>query len=475
MIKGGSLVLIAGHRTEICGALLRLLQQEGLVGVIAPDGSTALKIIRQDHPEAFLVDSNMLDISGLELLRRARTLDWRLPVILMTEHPEVREAVEAMRVGAYDYLPQPLNHQAVIQIILRALKEREHKQTPANPSHRLDPDVTLREMMGPGDAIERLICHVNRVAKSNFSVVILGETGSGKELVARAIHDASLRSRAPFMPLDCGAIPETLLESELFGYERGAFTGANAQRPGMFEAAHGGTLFLDEVSNMPLGSQAKLLRVLQEKSVYRLGSARPVGVDIRVLAASNHDLETLDGSGSFRRDLFFRLNEFTIVIPPLRERKEDIPYLAKRFLDVTNAELNKGVKGFSDSAIETLLAYAWPGNVRQLRSTIRRAVLLADEVITEEHLDIHKLVHPERNPGLPRPPRPVVTTWGDASLKEIVRRNVMCVEREVLLQVLQETRGNKARAARLLQIDYKTICSKVKGYGIAFDPEESYA
>lgn len=340
-----------------------------------------------------------------------------------------------------------------------------------NPSSQIQQMMIppLRELMGPSDAIGRIISEVNRVAESNFTVVLLGETGTGKELVARAIHHASARSKGPFVPVDCGAIPETLLESELFGHEKGAFTGAENQKPGKFQAARDGTLFLDEISNMPLGSQSKLLRVLQEKTLYRVGGTKPVKVDVRLLVASNRDLEAEVATGSFRRDLLYRLNEFIVQIPPLRERKEDILYLANRFLDTTNMELKKSVRGFSESALEALLAYNWPGNVRQLRSTIRRAVLLSDELITAEHLNVDNL----SIPGVDLPPDVQGIPVNGLSLKEIVRRSTIAVEREALLQALRKTGGNKAKAARLLQIDYKTIHSKVKKYGIIIEGEKS--
>jgi two-component system nitrogen regulation response regulator GlnG len=272
-------------------------------------------------------------------------------------------------------------------VVHQALSEAKLKLKVRELSTKLQEDNPLKESMGPSDAVSRIISEVNRVAESDFTVVIVGETGSGKEVIARAIHQASSRSKASFIAVDCGAIPETLLESELFGHERGAFTGAEIQKPGKFELAQGGTLFLDEISNMPIGSQAKLLRVLQEKKVYRVGGTKPISVNVRLLVASNQDLHDLTASGSFRRDLFYRLNEFSIVVPSLRERKEDIPYLAKKFLDSANAELKKNVKGFSESALNVLFNYTWPGNVRQLRSTIRRATLLADEMIAEKHLD----------------------------------------------------------------------------------------
>jgi two-component system nitrogen regulation response regulator GlnG len=317
--------------------------------------------------------------------------------------------------------------------------------------------------MGPSDTVARLISEVERVADSDFSVVIIGETGSGKELVARAIHEASPRSSCPFTPVDCGAIPETLIESELFGHEKGAFTGADIKRPGKFEITHGGTLFLDEVSNMPLGSQAKLLRVLQEKRVYRVGSTKPIDVDVRILVASNQDLRELTESGSFRQDLYYRLNEFGISVAPLRERKEDIPYLAKRFLDTANIELKKSVKGFSEAALNVLFNYNWPGNVRQLRSTIRRATLLAGDVITEKDFDLQRVPVP----GLAFTPKVQGMPWKGLTLRKIVQQSVAAVEKEVIGEALKYTGGNKAKAARLLGIDYKTIHEKVKKFGIS--------
>jgi two-component system nitrogen regulation response regulator GlnG len=350
----------------------------------------------------------------------------------------------------------------VIRVIHRALAERELKRRLKELSSRIAENISLKEMMGPSDMVARVISEVNRVAESDFTVVITGETGSGKEVVARAIHQTSARSKGPFIPVDCGAIPEPLFESELFGHEKGAFTGAEVQKPGKFELAGGGTLFLDEISNMPLASQVKLLRALQEKKISRVGSTKTINVNVRLLTASNRDLHDLTISGTFRRDLFYRLNEFTIAIPPLRERKEDIPYLAKRFLDMANIELKKGVRGFSESALNALFSYNWPGNVRQLRSTIRRAALLADDLITEKHLDLKRVAVP----GLAFTPKVQGAPWKGLSLKEIVQQSATAVEREVLTQILKHTGGNKAKASRLLKIDYKTIHEKVKKLGI---------
>jgi DNA-binding NtrC family response regulator len=463
MTEGCDTVLIVDDEEDICRLLCHLMEREGIKPSVAHDGSTALNRIRSESPDVLLVDVKMSGMDGIEVMRRAQELDTDLPVIVITAYAAIQGAVEAMREGAHDYLAKPFDHSEVVRVVRRALAERELKRKLRKFEARVEEGGPLREMMGPSEAVRKLIYEVNRVAKSNFTVVILGETGSGKELVARAIHHCSPRSLGPFVAVDCGAIPETLLESELFGHEKGAFTGADIKKHGKFEMAQGGTLFLDEVSNTPLGSQAKLLRALQEKKIYRVGGTKAVEVDVRLLVASNQDLRTLLLSGSFRRDLFFRLNEFTITIPPLRERKDDIAYLAKRFLDTANMELGKSVKGFTNFAMEALLAQDWPGNVRQLRSTIRRAVLLSDEVITDEHLGGDGLTGGRFGLG----PKGQGDRWDGDSLKDIVRRAVTAVEREALAQAVKTAGGNKAKAARLLKIDYKTIHTKLKKYGIS--------
>ena len=319
----------------------------------------------------------------------------------------------------------------------------------------------LYETMGMGKHIIRVYEQVALVAPTDFTVLIHGETGSGKELVANALHDGSARRDRPLVPVDCGSIPATLIESELFGYEKGAFTGAERTKLGKFEVAAGGTLFLDEISNLPLDVQPKLLRALQEKKIWRVGGTQPIAINTRVLAASNQELLGLVQAKKFRSDLYHRLNEFSIEIPPLRERLEDIEHLAQRFVALTNGELHKQVT-LSRAALETLLLYPWPGNVRELRNDIRRAVLQARTEILPEHLSLSHahsgMVSHFSDNG--------VMFDGTLSLKQIVHEATVVVERKVLIQVLRQTQGNKAKAARLLQVDYKTIHGKIKNYGL---------
>ena len=462
----GGRILIADDEEEICGLLSRIVQKEGFEALTVPDGKAALDVIKRESPDALLLDIKMPGLDGMEVLRRAKELDGDLPIIMITAHGIVTGAVEALRAGAHDYLVKPFEHADVIRSLHRAMNDRRLRRTVRILSDRVRDTASLQDLMGPSDWIARIGAEVARVASSDFAVLITGETGTGKELVARAIHQGSPRASAPFIAVDCGAIPETLFESEMFGHEKGSFTGAERQKPGKVETASGGTLFLDEISNMPAGCQAKLLRALQERSITRVGGTKPVSVNIRLLAATNGNLEAA-APAVFRRDLFFRLNEFAIAIPPLRERKEDVIFLAKRFLDLTNHELQKTVKGFSEAAVELLLRYDWPGNVRELRSAIRRAVLLADGVIDERHLGF--VIAPNSSVNLPG----VMGVPDDGlPLKDLVRRAIGVIERAVLVKTLKKTAGNKAKAARLLQIDYKTIHTKLKEYGIQHGGED---
>lgn len=465
MVRHGSKqILIVDDETDMCDLLGHLMEQEGWTPLIANTGKAALERMREKEPDVMLLDMKMPGMDGMEVMQRARQILPDLPIVIVTAYAEVKGAIEAMKSGAHDYIGKPFEHHEVIRVVHRAVKEGELKRKLKNLSDQAEETFSLEKMMGPSDAVNRIISKVNRVAGSDFTVIISGETGSGKELVARAVHHLSRRSKGAFVAVDCGAIPETLIESELFGHEKGSFTGAVQQRKGKFEAAVNGTLLLDEISNMTLGAQAKLLRVLQERVVFRVGGSESFDVDVRVLVSCNQNLEEPVRDGAFRRDLFYRLNDFTIRIPPLRERKEDIPFLANRFMETTNIELGKRVFRFSENAMDRLMAFDWPGNVRQLRAVIRQAVLMTDEVIMVKHLNID----PAADPGLaiPSAVRAGTAPWEQMSLKEIVRQNTLKLEREVIRNVLKQTGGNKAKAARLLQIDYKTIHTKVKRLGI---------
>ena len=460
--------LVVDDEEDARSNMTHILHKEGIRVVTASNGYQAMEMLRSLHPQpkVVLLDVSMPDLNGIEVLKQIRMMDDDLPVILITGHSNIRQSVEAMKNGAYDYIVKPFDNSEITRITFRALSEgqlRKYKLGDDKPER-----VSLFESMGPSSAVARLTAEVLRVAKSNYSVLLIGETGTGKELVASAIHNNSTRHGKPFVIVDCGAIPETLLESELFGYERGSFTGADRQKFGKFEMANGGTLLLDEVANLPFNSQAKLLRALQSKVINRIGGTKPIEVDFRLISATNHSLREMVISGTFREDLYYRLCDFTINLPALRERKEDIPYLANRFLSITESELGRKTQGFLKSAIEELVLYTWPGNVRELKSVIRRAALDAKGTISAKDFNLgsHMILVTkviQKNMG---------HSWKDVSLRDIVQRSVVEVERTILQEALQVTGGNKAKAARLLRIDYKTIHTKLKKLGIQTKGEE---
>ncbi|MBZ5520656.1 MAG: sigma-54 dependent transcriptional regulator [Acidobacteriia bacterium] len=457
--RSGKILIVddCGQVLEVRGSLL---QHEGPLPQAGTDGAGLPDKISTTSPCVVLLDSKAPSIEGAGPAGAAQATNEDPPVVLIVAPAERWEEIRKLQSTGTEY-PVKLTQAPVFWRTLRALGQGVLKSKARGSTASSLELETLRDVFGPSEAMAQQVAAVNRVARSNFSVVIVGETGSGKELVARAIHQASDRAGGPFVPLDCGAIPETLIESELFGHEKGSFTGAHALQVGKFEAAQGGTLFLDEVSNLPQGSQGKLLRVLQERIFYRIGSTRPIHADVRVLTATNQDLLNLTATSAFRADLYFRLSEFVIPVAPLRERKTDILYLAQRFLNMTNQELRKNVQGFSPGAMSQLLEYQWPGNIRELRSVIRRAVLLADEQITEKELDM-----PGTRRKAPVSVRTVEVTLERYPLREAVRRNTILLERDLITRALHEAGGNKAKAARLLEIDYKTIHLKVREYGI---------
>ncbi|MDR3637640.1 MAG: sigma-54 dependent transcriptional regulator [Isosphaeraceae bacterium] len=454
-------ILITDDEQDIRWMLSTLLNREGFDTVEAHDGPSALDLLKRDGVDVALLDIRMPGLDGLQVLQAAKKHDETVPIILVTAYGSTTAAVEAVKQGASGYLTKPFKNEELIFTVHTALEKRRRRAA-LSFSALLDGESELLAIRCCSPGLRKTLADIERVAPTNFTVVITGETGVGKELVAREIHRLSHRASSPFIALDCGSLAPSLIESELFGHEKGAFTGADRTRIGSFENAAAGTLFLDEIGNLPLSMQAKLLRVLQERRVCRVGGSRLVQLDVRILAATNEDLEAKVEAGLFRRDLYHRLNEFSIVVPPLRERPEDIIAITEQCLSLICAELGKQRLEISPTALKCLLSYPWPGNVRELRNTIRRAALLADAVVEPEHLGSMGLAlslnhePTDVDPGVTDP----------VSLKEIVQRRIEQVEREILVAVLKKTGGNKAKAARILQIDYKTIRTKAKQYGI---------
>ena len=453
-------ILVVDDEAEIRSLLGAVLQSKGYEVVTAADGAAALQQVQRERPAVILMDLSMPRMSGMDALPEVKRLDPDAPVIICTAHADLATAVRAMKLGAYDYLTKPFDVELLALTVERAV-ERNQLRCRIDELKRQEQGSSLAERMGGGPAIEQIIRQVSQVAESNFTVLVQGETGTGKELVARAIHQQSPRRRAPFVAVDCGAIPETLVESELFGHERGAFTGAQTKREGHFQLAKGGTLFLDEIGNVPLATQAKLLRALEQREIHPLGGARAVPVDARIIAATNSELEEGVKAGRFRADLYYRLSEFTITLPPLRSRRGDITHLAQRFLDEVSMELRRPVRRVSDEAMAALLRHDWPGNVRELKNVIRKAALLATDVVTAEHI-------PTLNASPVAPARGAAPPGGeDLSLREVAELAAVQAEREVIRHALEATKGNKSRAARLLRTDYTTLHAKMKRYRIS--------
>ena len=426
----------------------------------AGDAETALSAVAECSPDIVLLDLCMPGVGGLGILRKLKETTPRIPVVVITSTLDVRTVVEAMQLGAYQFLTKPVNNQELVVIVKRALERAELLAELESLRGRVDGDSTLVSRFGTSPPMQLVARQIRQVAGSDFAVLIEGETGVGKEVVARAIHDRSPRAEGPFIAIDCGAIPENLLESELFGYERGAFSGADRRKDGLLHVAQAGTLLLDEIGNLPLGTQAKLLRVLQERQVTPLGSTIPRKLNARFLFATNVSLDEAVREGRFRADLFYRLAEFTIHVPPLRERGRDVLMLARRFLDEANVERRRAVAGFDESAATELLAHPWHGNVRELRNVVRQAVLLADD-FTLGTGDLHRLLTSHRGETPPE------LIQHPTSLRAIAEAAVEAAEREAILRTLRATKGNKSQAARDLHVDFKTLHLKMRRYGIS--------
>ena len=471
-------ILIIDDEVDYCDMVSHILKREGYSVFKANSAKTGLEIFNKHYPDIVILDLCLPDVDGINVLKQIKAINNETPIIIITAHGQIQSAVEAIKRGAYDYFVKPFDNEEIILTVKRAVEEMSMRQEISILKSQLNIASPLFEQMGRSPEINKINELIECVASTNFTVIIYGETGSGKELVAREIHNRSKRKDKPFVVVDCGSIPETLIESELFGYEKGAFTGADQRKIGQFETASGGTILLDEISNIPKCMQGKLLRVLQEHRIRRIGNNTEIDVDIRVVVSGNERLETLIESGRFRIDLYQRLNEFRIELPPLRQRKDDIVYLCKRFIDITNKELNKNICGVTKETLEMILTYDWPGNVRELKNVMRRAVLLATDIIEPKHILTNRQ---DRRSNVQQHINniPDKTLTGgvislnldvkyndDISLHDVVSNCVNSAEKQLITEVLKRTGGNKSKASKILKIDYKTIHYKIKKYGI---------
>jgi two-component system nitrogen regulation response regulator GlnG len=468
-------LLVVDDESSVSNVFSRIFREDGVEVVTAPTAAAGLATFDERRPDAVVLDVLLPDRSGLAVFREIHQLDPKVPVILTTDRSESDTAIEATRLGAFDYLVKPLDYGEVRRLVGRAFEIGRLSGDPVSlgpEPGRLPAEADA--LVGRCLAMQAVYKAIGRVAPQTVTVLIQGESGTGKELVARAVYQHSNRAEGPFLVVNCAAIPETLLESELFGHERGAFTGADRRRIGKFEQCHGGTLFLDEIGDMPLSLQSKILRVLQDQRFERLGGNQTIATDVRIIAATNRDLEGMVAQGSFRSDLYYRLNIYTIVLPPLRARREDLPLLIDHFLRRVNRELDKQVRGVAPEAMDRLERYAWPGNVRELQSVLKRAVLqTAGPVLLADFLpDNLRDGGPETRAASPGS----VTDWEqlvDRGCREGTDRlydeAVALAERQVITRVLRRTAGNQVRAAKILGITRTTLRSKMRQHGISLE------
>jgi DNA-binding NtrC family response regulator len=448
---------------ESLRTMLRLALERAGHGVLeAGDEPEAVRLLNEHRPAVVLSDLRLPSGDGFGVLRAAKELDGEIPVIVMTAYGSIEDAVSAMKEGALDFLAKPVDPDHLQLMVSRAIEQRRL----VTENMLLKEELAVRrgapQIVGEDPSLRRVLASLQRAAATGTTVLIEGESGTGKELFARTLHALSPRADDPFVAINCAAIPETLLESELFGHEKGAFTGAVARKPGKFEMAHRGTLFLDEIGDLPLSLQAKILRALEERRFERLGGTASIQVDVRLVAATNRGLKAAVAARRFREDLYFRLSVFPISIPPLRERPADIARLTRFFVDRFCRDLKKKPLTLSPAAFEALQQYSWPGNVRELQNCIERAVILADgDVLQPRHLNLSFAATQGETTTDPWEQIDLTGTMTDA-----VRRATSEVERRKLIEALRETGNNKPRAAEILQVSYKTFLAKLKEYRI---------
>lgn len=443
--------MVVEDEVNIRNALVTMLEKRGYQAHAAGTAEESLSVLEEASIDLLITDLRLPGMGGMELLRHVRASYPQIEILVMTAYGSIETAVEAMRLGAYDYLTKPIDRERFLVIVEKALERHWLASENQQLRDRLVTRAHFEEMIGDSEPMHQVYNLVEMVASSDVTVLLVGESGTGKELVARAIHHKSPRANGPFVTVNCGALPENLLESELFGYEKGAFTGAVGTKMGRFELADGGTLFLDEVGELSLKSQVDFLRVLETKEFRRLGGTKLVKVDTRIIAATNRNLAEAVKQGEFREDLYYRLNVVPIRLPPLRDRRDDIPLLIESFLREFSTQHQREPKEVSREAMRLLRGYSWPGNIRQLRNVIERLVITVPERI------IHPPHLPEEIQATQDNPRTMLITLG-TSLQEI--------EREVIRRTLAEVTNHRERAARLLGISLRTLQYKIKEYGI---------
>ncbi|MEX2178820.1 MAG: sigma-54 dependent transcriptional regulator [Gemmatimonadaceae bacterium] len=448
-------ILIVDDELGLRHTLTLILEGEGHQTRAAADGEAALAMLAQQEADLVLCDVRMPTLDGIAFLERYRRASGSALVIMMSAYGDDDAALDAIKRGAYDFIQKPFRADQVLLVLRKAIEREGLRQQVRRLSAEVEALQAPRGIVGQSEALARAMAVARKVAKHPSTVLITGESGSGKELFAQLIHAESPRSAAPFVAINCGAIPEPLLESELFGHARGAFTGAVEQRSGLFEEASGGTLFLDEIGELPAPLQVKLLRALQEGEIRRVGDNTSRPVDVRVVAATSRDLESEVREGRFRADLFYRVNVVRIQLPALRDRREDLHLLVHHFVNVFNRRLGLSVSGVTPAAMRLLLEYEWPGNVRELENVVERAMVLADS----SRVDVEQLPPAIRDPGTP----PVA---GDDDDDLSVKRRMYALERTLIARALQQTAGNRTRAAKLLDLSHRALLYKIKEYGL---------
>lgn len=468
-------VLIADDEANLRKVLTALLKKDGHEAVAVPDGESALKVIDRGEVDILITDLRMPGMTGLELLQKVKLRDTMLPVIVITAHGSVDTAVSALKAGAADYITKPFDQTELQSAVRKAAALREIHV--AEQSGSLDASRRYH-IVGQSRGMKRVFDLIGKVADTPSTVLITGESGTGKELVASALHNQSIRADEPFIKVNCAAIPKELMESEFFGYEQGAFTGAVGSKPGRFELADGGTLFLDEIGEIPPAMQVKLLRALQESEFERVGGVTTMKVNVRLIAATNRNLEEEIAAGNFREDLYYRLNVVPLHLPALRDRREDVPLLVSAFIDKYNERLGRNATSISPEAMALLTGYQWPGNIRELENVVERTVLFVESNRIEvsdlpESLRGTQSVRTESDVAQSARQTAATQEVGQTSMKDIVRQATVEIERDLIIKALHETHGNVTRAAHLLQISRKGLQNKMKEFGLR-EPESKF-